>query len=58
VPDDTYESTYVALYQSHLPVLAETNVVEWDRDAGLVRCGPSFPGLADVVQDVKRRISE
>lgn len=58
VPDDTYESTFVALYQSHLSVFAVANVVERNRDAGLVGCGSSFPGLADVVRDAERRLSE
>lgn len=58
VPNDTYERIYVSLYQSHVPALAEADVVSWDRDAGIVRCGPSFPGLADVILDVEQRLSE
>lgn len=47
VPEDLYDATYVSLYQSHLPVLTDTDVIEWDRDAGLVRANPPTSGLAD-----------
>lgn len=55
VPEDTYERTYVAVYQSHLPTLATANVVEWDRDAGLVRCRRPVSVLTEVIRDIDQR---
>jgi hypothetical protein len=41
------------LYHTHLPKLAEADLVAWDRDAGLVSRGPEFPAVAEFVEQVR-----
>lgn len=40
----------IALRHSHLPKLREDGVVEWDRDADVVRRGPRFEAVEAVVE--------
>lgn len=54
-PEKEYNATYVALYQSHIPVLAEHDVVEWDSDRSVVGAGPSVPALVEVIRDIEER---
>jgi len=39
---DPYENVYVALYQTHLPALAEAGIVRYDADRKVVRRGERF----------------
>jgi len=55
VPPDAYEAAYVALYQSHVPVLDEHDVVEWDSDRGVLRSKPLATELAKVIRDIEER---
>lgn len=55
VSEDALERIYVAVTHSHLPVLEAANVVEWDRDASLVRSGRSVSALAEVIRDIEER---
>lgn len=41
------------LYHTHLPKLAETDLVVWDRDAGVVSRGASFPDVRPFVERVR-----
>jgi hypothetical protein len=41
-PDNLYKSVYVSLQQTHLPKLAEHDVVRYDRDEGLIRPGENL----------------
>ena len=50
-----YNATYVALYQSHIPVLAEHDVVEWDSNRSVVGAGASVPGLVEVIRHIEER---
>ncbi len=38
--------TYVSLYQTHIPKLAEADVVRYDAEAGVVREGPTLEAVA------------
>jgi hypothetical protein len=53
---DAVHRASVALYQSHLPLLAELGVVDWNRDTDAVGCSHSVPGLSDVILDVQQRV--
>jgi hypothetical protein len=55
VPADAYEAAYISLHQSHHPVLERFGVVEWDKDAGIVRPGALLPALVEIVEEVERR---
>ncbi|MFC6726029.1 hypothetical protein ACFQE1_16995, partial [Halobium palmae] len=50
-PDSTrgvsYRSVYVSLQQSHLPILVEHGVVEYDPASRTVGRGPQFEAVAD-----------
>lgn len=54
-PREAYDATYVALYQSHVPVLDEHDVVEWDSDRNVLRPRPSVSALVDVVRELDER---
>ncbi|MFC4549530.1 MULTISPECIES: DUF7344 domain-containing protein [Halorussus] len=45
---------YISLYQTHLPKLDEANIVEYDRDAGVVRLGSRSSDLDIYLGDVSR----
>lgn len=45
---------YISLYQTHLPKLDEANIVEYDRDAGVVRLGDRASDLNLYLGDVSR----
>lgn len=45
---------YISLYQTHLPKLDEANIVEYDRDAGIVRLGDRASDLNLYLGDVSR----
>lgn len=47
--------TAIALYHVHLPKLAAMDVVEWDRDRGTVRYGPTEP-LEELLATVLRHV--
>lgn len=54
-PRKEYNVTYVALYQSHVPVLSEHDVVEWDSDRSVLRSRPPASALVDVIRDIEER---
>lgn len=54
VPEESYNTCYVAAYQSHIPVLESVGAVEWDRDKGTVYPAPPIPGLTAIVRDIER----
>lgn len=41
-PEDLYRSVYVSLQQTHLPKMADAGIVVYDREAKVVRPGPTF----------------
>ncbi|NHN59142.1 MULTISPECIES: hypothetical protein [Halorussus] len=45
---------YISLYQTHLPKLDEANIVEYDRDAGVIRLGDRASDLDLYLGDVSR----
>lgn len=45
---------YISLYQTHLPKLDEANIVEYDRDEGIVRLGDRASDLDIYLSDVTR----
>jgi len=45
---------YISLYQTHLPKLDEADIVEYDRDAGVVRLGEHASDLNLYLGDVSR----
>lgn len=45
---------YISLYQTHLPKLDETGIVEYDRDEGIVRLGDRASDLDIYLGDVSR----
>ena len=45
---------YISLYQTHLPKLDEANIVEYDRDDGVVRLGSRASDLDIYLGDVTR----
>jgi len=50
-----YERFYVSVYQSHLPTLAQADVVEWERERGVV-VGTDLVGpLAEIVREIDDR---
>lgn len=40
------------LREAHLPALEEAGYIEWDRETGTIRPGPSFEEAADHVSDL------
>ncbi|MFC4448397.1 DUF7344 domain-containing protein [Halorussus aquaticus] len=51
---DQRKRVYISLYQTHLPKLDEANIVEYDRDAGIVRLGDRASDLDIYLGDVSR----
>ena len=49
---------YIALYQSHLPTLAQADVVTFDTDESLVEVGPEFQRVWQVYAAVLESLSE
>lgn len=47
---------YVALYQSHLPRLDETNIVDYNKDRGIIEKGPEFDAAAHVLYVLDRTL--
>jgi DNA-binding transcriptional ArsR family regulator len=45
---------YISLYQTHLPKLDEANIVDYDRDEGIVRLGDRASDLDIYLGDVSR----
>lgn len=54
VPTDHRRTVRIALYQVHLPKLADAGVVDYDERAGTVGRGPACEGLAGIVETVER----
>lgn len=54
IPPDAYEAAYVTLYQSHVPVLDEHNIIEWDTDRDVLRPKPPASALAEVIRDIEQ----
>ncbi|WP_276272544.1 DUF7344 domain-containing protein [Haloarcula litorea] len=40
--DDALDAELVELHHTHLPKLADADVIEWDRETGVVTRGPAF----------------
>ena len=55
VDREAYQRVRIALYQSHLIVLDDLGVLEWDADAGVVAPRAPASVLATIVDDVARR---
>lgn len=55
VPSTAYDAACVSLHHSHLPVLADLDVVSWDRDASTVRARASVSGLVGIIEVIERR---
>jgi len=49
VPEEQFEIT---LRHSHLPQLAETGYIAWDKDRGLIERGQQFDEIAAVVESL------
>ncbi|MFC4356609.1 hypothetical protein ACFO0N_01460 [Halobium salinum] len=47
----SYRSAYVSLQQSHLPLLVEYGVVEYDPEEKLVSRGPTFESVVDYLAE-------
>ncbi|WP_445668791.1 DUF7344 domain-containing protein [Natronoarchaeum rubrum] len=52
---DSIQSTYVSLYQSHLPVLDRHGAVEWDQEMNLICESNSVSGLATLIREIDDR---
>ena len=52
-----YKSVYVSLQQTHLPKLAEKEIVVYDTDAQRVEAGPAFLQIRPYLRETNRRIS-
>lgn len=50
VTSEQRKRVYVSLYQTHLPMMAELNVIDYDKEAGSVR-------LAEHTQNIDRHLS-
>lgn len=55
VPREAYQRVRIALYQSHLVVLDDLDVLEWDEKSGVVAPREPVAALATIVEDVDRR---
>ena len=51
-----YKSVYVSLQQTHLPKLAEKEIVVYDRDAQCVETGPTFSQVQPYLVDTGRQV--
>ncbi|WP_141551773.1 hypothetical protein [Natrinema sp. CBA1119] len=58
VPSEAVDAVYVALYQSHVPVLHRHGAVEWEREENLVREGDSASALATLIRDIDDRTQD
>lgn len=50
VTSEQRKRVYVSLYQTHLPMMADLNVIDYDKEAGAVR-------LADHTQNIDKHLS-
>ncbi|WP_435317278.1 DUF7344 domain-containing protein [Haloarchaeobius sp. TZWSO28] len=50
VSSDERQRVYISLYQSHLPALAEADVVDYDSESGRIELGPNFDQLVSYLQ--------
>lgn len=48
--DEDAEDLYLALYHTHLPKLADLELVDWDVDRRNVRRGPQFEEVQPLLQ--------
>lgn len=58
VTTEQRKRVYIALYQSHLPTLAQAEVVTYDADECLVKVGPEFQRVWQVYSAVLESLSE
>lgn len=54
---DERKSVYVALYQSHLPLLLEYDVLE-EAERQVYRPGPAFEGVREAQLEIEFRVAE
>ena len=55
VPSAVRETVYTPLYQTHLPALDEANIVDWNRDTGVVQPLPCIAPLADIISSIEKQ---
>lgn len=58
VTTEQRKRVYIALYQSHLPTLAQADVVTYDADESWVKVGPEFHRIWQVYTAVLESLSE
>ncbi|WP_117595706.1 MULTISPECIES: DUF7344 domain-containing protein [Haloprofundus] len=54
-PEKVYKSVYVSLQQTHLPKLAENDVIEYNRSTGTVAPGPNLEDVLVYVEPSSAR---
>ena len=50
ITSDERKTVYIALYQIHLPKLADAGIIEWNRRDGEIGRGHSVDGLATLIE--------
>lgn len=55
--DDSRQSVYVALCQSHLPKMDRHSVVSYDQDDGEVASGENFETVVQALSYVRKQVS-
>ncbi|MFC7097853.1 DUF7344 domain-containing protein [Halobaculum marinum] len=52
-PDEDPDSLHLRLSHVHLPKLAEAQVVDWNREEGVVSTGPAFESIFPLIQAIE-----
>lgn len=55
VSREAYQRVRIALYQSHIIVMDDLGVLEWEEETGVVTALEPVAGLAEIVEEVDRR---
>lgn len=56
--EDELELLTSELYHAHLPKLAESGYIEWDRDANSIRRGPNYDAIAPLLRLMRDHADE
>ncbi|MFB6130515.1 MAG: hypothetical protein ABEJ28_06815 [Salinigranum sp.] len=57
-PDEHADGFVAEMYHVHLPKLADSGYVDWDRRDEVIRCGPRFEDLSPVLEALSEWQSE
>ncbi|QZY00300.1 DUF7344 domain-containing protein [Halobaculum rubrum] len=52
-PEEDIDALSLHLRHVHLPKLADSNVIDWNRDAGTVSCGPAYDRVRPLLRSVR-----